>query len=249
MTQFENQYIERRLQKLREMSTEEVANCRIRRTTPPRVKAVILAAREKVQDDSTKAGKKIPKGSLPKELKDGDVLLMRNRGTLVQNVIAGVTKSPYTHAALYSQGKVYDSLSPIGMGNSDKASGGGNINTFNDFAKRDEGITYDVYRPKDDNAASEAARNIDRMTAQTHGYSFSSLVQAGLRDRFGFGITTNYNKNYRICSELVYDAFNGLIGNDAGSSISPGRLAKNKHLEKVHALKLSIDELRSQESE
>jgi len=173
------------------------------------------------------------------------VLLMHNRGTLAQRVISGVTRSPYTHAALYSQGKVYDSLSPIGMGRNSKASGGGNINTFKDFATRDAGITYDVYRPKDESAAREAAQNVERMTRQTIGYSNANMVQAGLRDRFGFGITTNYNKNYRICSELVYDAFNGLIGNDAGSSVSPGRLAKNKHLEKVHSLKLSIEELRS----
>jgi hypothetical protein len=113
-----------------------------------------------------------------------------------------------------------------------------------DFADRDKGITYDVFRPKDKNAAREAARNVERITQQTKGYSQANAIQAGLRDRFGFGITTNYNKNYRICSELVYDAFNGLIGNDAGSSVSPGRLAKNKHLEKVHSLKLSLDELR-----
>ena len=108
----------------------------------------------------------------------------------------------------------------------------------NDYA-----ITYDVYRPKDKNTAKEAVRNIERTTLNTKGYSTANAVQAGLRDRLGFGITTNYDKNYKICSELVYDCFNGLIGNDAVSSVSPGRLAKNRHLEKVHTLRLSIEEL------
>jgi hypothetical protein len=227
---------ERRLRELSEMSTEEVAARRIRDGTSPRVRAVILAARKKVQEGG---GSSSTDGT--KKLKDGDVLLMRNPGTFMQNVISKATRSPYTHAAVYSDGKVFDALNSRGG----KKNKGGNINTLKDFADRDKGITYDVFRPKDANAAREAARNVERITKQTKGYSQANAIQAGLRDRFGFGITTNYNKNYRICSELVYDAFNGLIGNDAGSSVSPGRLAKNKHLKKVHSLKLSIDELRS----
>jgi len=216
-------YTERRLQELREMRMEEVANSRIRRSTSPRVKAAIIAAREKVRD-----GK-------PKGLKDGDVLLKRNSGTPLNRIISGVSGSQHTHAALYSKGKIYD----VRKGDA------GAANTLEDFAKRDKGITYDVYRPKDEEAAKEAVRNAWRVTSNTKGYSYGNLVQAGLRDRFGFGITTNYDKNFKICSELVYDCFNGRIGNDASSSVSPGRLAKNKHLEKVDSLKLSLDELRS----
>jgi len=231
-----NSYTDKRLQELRDMSTEEVAKRPIRKTTPPRVKAVILRAREKVYNEAHDAtpGKR----SFPKELKDGDVLLMRKHNTLSQRVISGVTGSPYTHAAVYSKGKVYDSLNAT-----DKTKNkGGNINTFTEFSDRDKGLTYDVFRPKERATAREAARNIERVTRNTTGYSMANAVQAGLRDRFGYGITTNYDKNFRICSELVYDAFNGLIGNDASSSVSPGRLAKNKNLEKVHTLRLSNEE-------
>ena len=222
-------YTEKRLQELREMTTEEVAKCTIRSTTPPRVKAVILRAREKV--GTGERGN--TKHSAPKELKDGDVLLKRNSGTPFNRIISGVSGSQHTHAALYSKGKVYD----VEKGKP------GISNTFDDFAKRDKGITYDVYRPKDREAAREAVRNVEHVTRNTKGYSYVNLVQAGLRDRFGFGITTNYDKNFRICSELVYDCFNGRIGNDASSSVSPGRLARNQHLEKVHTLRLSIEEL------
>ena len=231
-------YTEKRLQELREMTTEEVAKCTIRSTTPPRVKAVILRAREKVgtgERGNTSSG--TTKHSAPKELKDGDVLLKRNSGTSFNRVISGVSGSPHTHAALYSKGKVYD----VVKGKP------GISNTFDDFAKRDKGITYDVYRPKDNEAAKEAVRNVEHVTRNTKGYSYVNLVQAGLRDRFGFGITTNYDKNFRICSELVYDCFNGRIGNDASSSVSPGRLARNQHLEKVHTLRLSIEELFKEE--
>ena len=60
-----NKYQERRLQELREMTTEEVAGCKIRATTPPRVKAVILRAREKTENGK---GKKKPHSSPPKDL-------------------------------------------------------------------------------------------------------------------------------------------------------------------------------------
>jgi len=228
-----NDYTERRLEELRTMSTEEVAASRIRKTTPPRVKAAILQAREKVN------GGDKPKNMLPPKLKDGDVLIMHKTNSIPQKIISTWTRSPYTHAAVYSKGKVYDSLSPM----PGRKYSGGNINTVEEFADRDKGITYDIFRPKDKKAAREAVRNIERMTQDTKGYSFANLVQAGLRDRFGFGMTTNYDKNYRICSELVHDAFNGFIGNDAGSSVSPGRLAKNKYLEKVDTLRLSVEEL------
>jgi uncharacterized protein YycO len=227
-------YTEQRLEALRNMSTEEVAACRIRMMTPPRVKAMILQAREKVNDGNGK-----PKDAPPKKLKDGDVLIMHKSNTIPQKIISAWTRSSYTHAAVYSKGKVYDSLSPM----PGRLYSGGNINTLKEFAERDKGITYDVFRPKDKKAAREAARNVERVTQDTKGYSFANLVQAGLRDRFGFGITTNYDKNFRICSELVYDAFNGLIGNDASSSVTPARLAKNKYLEKVDTLRLSIEEL------
>jgi len=234
-------YTEKRLQELREMTTEEVAKRTIRSTTPPRVKAVILQAREKVGTGEASKGNassgNVPSGttkhSAPKELKDGDVLLKRNSGTPFNRIISGVSGSQHTHAALYSKGKVYD----VEKGKS------GISSTFDDFAKRDKGITYDVYRPKDKEAAGEAVRNVERITNNTKGYSYVNLVQAGLRDRFGVGITTNYDKNFKICSELVYDCFNGRIGNDASSSVSPGRLARNQHLEKVHTLRLSIEEL------
>ena len=227
-------YAEQRLQELRKMPPEEVAACRIRRTTSPRVKAVILQAREKVHGNSEQSKK-----SAPKKLKDGDVLIMHKTNTLPQKIISAWTRSPYTHAALYSKGKVYDSLSPM----PGRKYSGGNINTMKEFAERDKGITYDVFRPRDEQAACEAVRNIERMTLDTKGYSFGNLVQAGLRDRFGFGITTNFDKNFKICSELVYEAFNGMIGNEAASSITPARLSKNKHLEKVETLRLSIEEL------
>ena len=222
-------YTERRLQELREMTTEEVAQSTIRANTHPRVKAVILRAREKVGTDE----KGTTKHSAPKELKDGDVLLKRNSGTSFNRVISGVSGSPHTHAALYSKGKVYD----VVKGKP------GISNPFDDFAKRDKGIVYDVYRPKDNEVAKEAVRNVERVTSNTKGYSYVNLVQAGLRDRFGFGITKNYSRNFKICSELVYDCFNGRIGNDVSSSVSPGRLAKNQHLEKVHTFRLSIEEL------
>ena len=225
-------YTEKRLQELREMTTEEVAKCTIRSTTPPRVKAVILRAREKVGERGN-ASSGTTKHSAPKELKDGDVLLKRNSGTSFNKIISGISGSQHTHAVLYSKGKVYD----VEKGNA------GSVNTFEDFAKRDKGITYDVYRPKDKEAAKEAVRNVERVTRNTNGYSYVNLVQAGLRDRFGFGITTNYDKNFKICSELVYDCFNGRIGNDASSSVSPGRLARNQHLEKVHTFRLSMEEV------
>jgi len=237
-----NSYVDKRLEQFRGMSTEEVAATRIRTLTHPRVKAAILAARDKIQNGQP--GKKAGGASnLSKGLKDGDVLLLRNKGTLAQNLIAGVTRSPYTHAAVYSRGKVYDSLSPAGMGSSKGATGGGNINTLEGFAERDAGSTYDVFRPKDRKAAREAARHIEKLTTETIGYSYGNAVQAGLRDRFGFGITTNHSKNFKICSELVYDCFNGAIGADHGQSVSPGRLAKNQNLERVHSLKLSLDDV------
>ena len=229
-------YQERRLQELREMTTEEAARCRIRSSTPPRVKAVILQAREKVNGGSDKR-------SVLKELKDGDVLLKRSSGSLFNRVISGVTSSPYTHAALYSHGKVYDSLGKAGRAERKDVSLGGNINAVDDFMEREKGLIYDVFRPKEKEAAYEASRNVEQATLNTKGYSYANLVQAGLRDRFGFGFTTNYDKNYKICSELVYDCFNGRLGNDASSSVSPGRLARNQHLEKVNTLRLSIEEL------
>ena len=231
-------YTEKRLQELRNMSTEDVAACRIRRSTPPRVKTAILQAREKLNNDSSKQ-----KNATPKNLKDGDVLLMRKTNTLPQKLISAWTRSPYTHVALHSKGKIYDMLSPM----PGRTNAGGNINTVKSFAERDKGITYDVFRPKDKKAAEEAAENIDRLTRETKGYSFSNMVQAGLRDRFGFGITANYDRNYKICSELVYDAFNGKIGNDVASSVTPARLSRNRNLEKVDTLRLSIEEVMSGE--
>ena len=236
-----NTYTEKRLQELREMTTEEAARCKIRSSTPPRVKAVILRAREKMADGND--GGEKPHTSPPKNLKDGDVLLKRSSGSITNKIITGVTRSPYTHAALYADGKVYDTLGKAGRAEREGVKLGGNINTVREFFKREKGLTYDVFRPKDRKAAKEAARNAERATRETKGYSNASLVQAGLRDRFGFGITTNFNKNYRICSELVYDCFNGRIGNDVASSVSPGRLGKNQHLEKVDTLRLSIEEL------
>ncbi|MDR0327131.1 MAG: hypothetical protein LBI05_02420 [Planctomycetaceae bacterium] len=231
-------YTEKRLEELRNMSTEEVAACKIRPSTPPRVKAVILQAREKMHGKGSSNSKQSKKAS-PKNLKDGDVLIMHKGNKLTQKIISAWTRSPYTHAALYSKGKVYDSLSP----SSGKKYSGGNINTLKEFTERDKGHTYDVFRPKERKTAREAARNIERVTQETKGYSYGNLVQAGLRDRFGFGITTNYDRNYKICSELVYDAFNGLIGSDASSSVTPARLSRNKYLEKVDTLRLSIEEL------
>ena len=137
-------YTEKRLEELQNMSTEDVAACRIRRSTPPRVKAVILQAREKMNGDGGQ-----PKDTPPKKLKDGDVLLMRKTNTLPQKIISRWTRSPYTHVAMHSKGKIYDMLSPMpGRPNS-----GGNINTVKSFAERDKGITYDVFRPKDKKAA------------------------------------------------------------------------------------------------
>jgi len=46
----------------------------------------------------------------------------------------------------------------------------------------------------------------------------------------------------RLIEERIKTNNNGLIGNDASSSVSPGRLAKNKNLEKVHTLRLSNEE-------
>jgi hypothetical protein len=225
-------YQDRRLQELQNMSADEAAACKIRKSTPPRVKAVILRAREQVNGVAKSPVSK------PKKLKDGDILLMHNSGTFWQNVISKFTKSPYTHAAVYADGKIFDSLNSAG-GLKNK---GGNVNTFENFVKRDKGLTYDVFRPRDEKAAQEAARNVRRVTQSTKGYSNANAIQAGLRDRFGFGITANYDKNYKICSELVYDCFNGLLGNEASSSVSPGRLAKNQHLEKVDTLRLSMGE-------
>lgn len=224
-------YTEKRLRELRDMPTEDVAKCKIRFSTPPRVKAVILQAREKVGGTYKKPN--------PRGLKNGDVLMMRDNGTFSSRFISAVTGSPYTHAAVYSNGKIYDSLNSAGGSKKQ----GGNINTFDEFVKRDKGIVYDVFRPKEKKAAREAARNANFVTQHTKGYSVANAVQAGMRDRLGVGITANYDKNYKICSELVYDCFNGRIGNEASSSISPGRLAKNPHLEKVHTIKLSIEEL------
>jgi len=92
-----------------------------------------------------------------------------------------------------------------------------------------------------DYAKEKAKEKAKEVAAKKAKELAAKAVQAGLRDRFGFGFTTNHSKNYRICSELVYDAFNGRIGSDVSSSVSPGRLAQNKHLEKTHTLKLSID--------
>jgi hypothetical protein len=238
-------YTEHRLEKLRNMSNEEVAACKIRRTTPPRVKAVILQAREKVNKGGGKSASEKPKDVPPQKLKDGDVLIMHKNNSLPQKFISAWTRSPYTHAAIYAKGKVYDSL----CSSSGKKAAGGNINTLEEFSERDKGIVYDVFRPKDKKASREAARNAERLTQNTKGYSCANFVQAGFRDRFGYGITTNFDKNYKICSELVYDCFNGLIGNDVSSSVSPARLAKNKHLEKVDTLRLSIEALLKEELE
>ena len=242
-------YIERRVKELNTMSTEEIARRKIRATTPERIRKIILKARQEQREGGGSQGKNEKKqadaAAIKKKLKDGDVLLMRKHNTFMQNVIAGVTGSPYTHAAIYKNGKVYDTLNIPGNGKSKcgKKSNGGNVNTVEGFMDRDRGIQYDVFRPNDEKAATEASRNIERITKETTGYSNANAVQAGMRDRLGFGFTTNYSKNYRICSELVHDAFNGKIGSDAGSSVSPGRLAKNKHLEKVDSLKLSLDTL------
>ena len=149
-------YTEKRLQELREMTTEEVAQCTIRSNTPPRVKAVILRAREKVGESG---GTK--KHFATKELQDGDVLLKRSSGTSFNKMISGISGSHHTHAALYSKGKVYD----VEKGKP------GISNTFDDFAKRDKGITYDVYRPKDNEAAKEAVRNADRVHQQLFNLS------------------------------------------------------------------------------
>jgi hypothetical protein len=239
-------YTEQRLEELRNMSTKDVAASKIRKTTPPRVKAMILQAREKTEDKKGHGGgdgEDKPKDAPPKKLKSGDVLLMHKRRTLPQRIISCVTGSPYTHAALVSKGKVYDALSPT-LG---RRYAGGNVNTLKEFAERDKGVTYDVFRPRDKEMAGEAARNAERLTLNTKGYSFANLVQAGMKDRFGYGITINYDKNYKICSELVYDCFNGYLGNDVSSSVTPGRLAKNQHLEKVDTLRLSIEELLEKE--
>jgi hypothetical protein len=227
-------YVERRLQELRDMTTEAVAKRPIRSTTHPRIKEVILSARKRMSEHGESPAAK---------LKNGDVLLLHKHQSFFPKFISWVTRSPYVHAGVYNKGKVYDALSQSGIRNPEKDRVGGNINSLDDFVQRDRGLTYDVYRPKDRKAAREAARNIERMTAETKGYAVSNAVQAGLRDRFGFAITTNHNKNYRICSELVYDCFNGTIGSDSGSTVSPGRLAKNPHLEKVHSLKLSLSAL------
>jgi hypothetical protein len=230
-------YQEQRLQELRAMTTEEVAACKIRSTTPPRVKEMILRARRKA--DSSAASRRLP----PASLQDGDVLLKRSSGSVANRIISGFTGSPYTHAALYSKGKVYDSLGKIGSAERKNVKIGGNINSVDDFLEREKGLTYDVFRPKNKEAVREVRRNAERATRNTKGYSNASLVQAGLRDRFGFGITTNYDKNFKICSELVYDCFNGTIGNDVSSSVSPGRIAKNQNLEKVHTLRLSLERI------
>ena len=101
--------MEKRLQEFQTMSPEEVAACKIRKTTSPRVKAAILQAREKVHGSNSKQ----PKKTVVKELKDGDVLIMQKTKALPQKIISAWTRSPYTHAAVYSKGKVYDSLSPM----------------------------------------------------------------------------------------------------------------------------------------
>jgi len=239
-------YTEKRLEELRVMSADDVAACKIRKTTPSRVKAMILRARETVghplraSDDAKKSKHSASKGLL----KDGDVLLKHNAGTFFNRLISGVTGSPYTHAALYSNGKIFDVRKFTGDKEKKALLGqGADINTVDEFIHREKGLTYDVYRPKDKKTAEEAQRNVERMATATKGYSKANAVQAGLRDRFGYGLTMNFDKNYKICSELVYDCFNGLLGNDASSSVSPGRLAKNKNLEKVDTLRLSIEEL------
>jgi len=223
-------YVERRLNELNQMRVEDVAARPIRAHTHPRVKEKILAARAALAHHE---GKK----TLTPKLKDGDVLLLRKNNRGMSSLISKVTKSDYVHAGVYNKGKFYDSLSPLAK------KPGGNISTLDELAERDKGLTYDVFRPKDQSAAKEAARNIERMTNETTGYSISNAVQAGMRDRLGFGFGLNYKKNYRICSELVYDCFNGRIGSDSGASVSPGRLAVNPNLQKVHTLKLSLNDL------
>jgi len=111
-------------------------------------------------------------------LKDGDVLLMRKYNSPMQRVISAVTGSPYTHAAVYSDGNVYDSLQITNRAKKrgDKKDRGGNINTFDEFVDRDRGITYDVFRAKEKQAAREAAKNIERITKSTVGYSNSNAV-------------------------------------------------------------------------
>jgi hypothetical protein len=231
-------YTERRLEELRNMPVDKVAQCKIRDTTPAPVKAVILAARKKFE--VSEASVKTSKQKKTNVLQDGDVLLMRNRGTLWDRTVSTATKSPYVHAALYSKGKVYDVVAPF---KKNRVKTVNQVNTVDEFAKRDKGLMYDIFRPKDKKIAQKAAQNVEAKIQKIKGYSRSNAFQSGMRDRFGFGISTNFSKNYQICSELVYDCFDGLIGNDASSSVSPGRLGKNKHLEKVQSLKLSLDTL------
>jgi len=120
-------YTEKRLEDLRNMPDEEVAASKIRRTTSPRVKAMILQAREKIhQNHKSDGGDSKPKQAPPKRLKDGDVLIMHKSNTIPQKIISAWTRSPYTHAAVYSKGKVYDSLSPM----PGRKYSGGNINTL-----------------------------------------------------------------------------------------------------------------------
>ena len=133
-----NKYQERRLQELREMTTEEAARCKIRSSTPSRVKAVILRARRKMADWND--GEEKLHTSPSKTLKDGDVLLKRSSGSMTNKIITGVTRSPYTHAALCTDGKVYDTLGKAGSAEREVVKLGGNINTVDDFIKREKGF-------------------------------------------------------------------------------------------------------------
>jgi hypothetical protein len=99
-------------------------------------------------------------------LKDGDVLLKRSSGSVANRIISGFTGSPYTHAALYSKGKVYDSLGKIGTAERKNVKIGGNIRL--------------VAQPKNPYTLLGYGRNCSKITQTSQG-RFMSRVEKKLK--------------------------------------------------------------------
>jgi hypothetical protein len=198
-----------------------------------------LADRVITEDDLEKKDKKDVSASIQKKLRDGDVLLQRNGGTGLQNLISGVSGSPYVHAAIYADGNVYDMLANNGRGPAGAWQG-----NIDDLVKRDSGYTYDVYRPNNKTMITDVVKNLSNLMSETKGYSFSKAVSAGFLDRLGFNLPFMNDKSNRICSELVYDAFDGKLAPDAASNkvVSPGWLSKSPNLTPKFSLSFDYDE-------
>ncbi|MDR0521675.1 MAG: hypothetical protein LBH00_07460 [Planctomycetaceae bacterium] len=195
--------------------------------------------------------KSIPAKALPAMgLKEGDILLMHPHYNFGNQFIAKVTNSDYSHAAVYSKGHVWDMLaadSPDG-----KRKAGINVNTLDGFIDRDRGAYYTVYRPKDPAITKQINERLQQMQPEITGYANVNAVMGGFRDNLGIvkpEVSPKFEQNYKICSQLVADAFGTDLYKGSHSTVTPGRIAKHKALEQQHTLQLSLNALQKKYKE